>query len=215
MDPFSLLLQASASSAPEVVSLPSVTFQPIFIWIINFFLDAGSADYEQKLSTLLFLIRYGSIFLSLLFIVGVVYAKMQLAQLEHRRHDRFAPKGSAHGHQAAPTATEIAVQKHDSRWVRIEERVGSANEADWRLAVLEADVMLDDMLKAMGAFGDTLGERLKSTNTDMLPSLQKAWEGHLVRNQIAHEGADFKLSQHEARRVVGLFEAVLREGRYI
>lgn len=215
MNPLLSFLQAAAGSAvatgrgAEVPPLPSLSFEDIFIWIINFFFDIAGADYQQTVETLLFSARFFSIFLSLLFIVGTIYAKMQAKQIEIRRHQRTAPRKK-------PVATVGEKQaRNTERWAAVLENVGSANESDWRLAILEADIMLDDMLKEMGTLGDTLADRLKSVNEHTLPSVQKAWEAHLVRNRIAHDGANFTLSQHEARRIVGLFETVLKEGRFL
>lgn len=249
MNPLLSFLQTAAVSAStarsgaEVPPLPSLSFEDIFIWIINFFFDIAGADYQQTLDTALFAARFFSIFLSLLFIVGTIYAKMQAKQIDIRRHQRTAPRKkpvvapsatashsavSDHGGPAnlptGDTSDFLAVDKaaeaerktrNAERWAAVQENVGSSSEGDWRLAILEADILLDDMLKDLGAFGDTLGERLKSTTPHTLPSIQKAWEAHLVRNKIAHDGANFALSQHEARRVVALFEAVLREGGFL
>lgn len=97
------------------------------------------------------------------------------------------------------------------RWQEILELVNSDNPGNWRLAVIEADVMLDDLMKRLGYLGDTLGERLKSVDSATFASLQQAWEAHRVRNQIAHEGSDFVLTQREARRVIDLFRQVFQE----
>lgn len=240
-------VSASVSSGAEVPRLPSLSFEDIFIWIINFFFDIAGGDYQQTVDTLVFAARFFSIFISLLCIVGTVYAKMQAKQIEIRRHHRAAPRkkvavaegavahgvagqeGTAnHGGPAGlPTGDvpsllgidEAAVAEKKARrverWAAVLENVGSTSDSDWRLAILEADIMLDDMLKDIGTFGDTVAERLKSVNEHTLPSVQKAWEAHLVRNRIAHDGANFTLSQHEARRVIGLFETVLKEGRFL
>jgi len=237
-------VSASVSRGAEVPPLPSLSFEDIFIWIINFFFDIAGADYQQTLDTAIFFARFSAIFLSLLFIVGTIYAKMQAKQIEIRRHHRTAPKkksvpseaGSAvavHGVQdhGGPTnlptgdvagmfgvdeAAEFEKKKRNAeRWAMITENVSSPRDSDWRLAILEADIVLDDMLKSMGTLGDTVAERLKSVNEHTLPSVQKAWEAHAVRNRIAHDGANFSLSQHEARRIISLFETVLKEGRFL
>jgi hypothetical protein len=36
--------------------------------------------------------------------------------------------------------------------------------------------------------------------------IQDAWDAHLIRNQIAHVGSDFPLSQIEGRRVIKMFQ---------
>ena len=248
MNPLFSFLQAAASSAntasstDQIPRLPSLSFEDIFIWIINFFFDIAGADYQQTLETALFAARFFSIFLSLLFIVGTIYARMQAKQIEIRRHHRAAPRkkhgaaegAAAHGASAnhggpanLPTGVPVGLPIFDEsaenekkarnaeRWAAVVENVSSASESDWRVAILEADIILDDMLKGMGTFGDTVADRLKSVNEHTIPSVQKAWEAHLVRNRIAHDGANFALSQHEARRIIGLFETVLKEGRFL
>lgn len=97
------------------------------------------------------------------------------------------------------------------RWQEILELVASDNPGNWRLAIIEADVMLDDLVKRLGYLGDTLGERLKSIDPATFKTINGAWEAHRVRNQIAHEGSDFVLTQREARRATDLFRQVFQE----
>lgn len=258
MNPLLSFLQAAVLSSgtadnPIVPRLPSLSFEDIFIKVINLFFDVAGGDYQQTVDTLVFAARFFSIFLSLLFIVGTIYAKMQAKQIEIRRHHRTAPRkkpvaadtgsshntataagGAAHGGgtdhggpgnlptgvpEGLPIFDDSAEIKKKARnaerWAAVVENVSSASESDWRLAILEADIVLDDMLKDIGALGDTVADRLKSVNEHTLPSVQKAWQAHLVRNRLAHDGANFALSQHEARRIIGLFETVLKEGRFL
>ena len=63
--------------------------------------------------------------------------------------------------------------------------------------------------------GENLGERLKSVGKDRFKSLDDAWEAHLVRNKIAHEGLKFDITKREAQRVIYLYEKVFREFGHI
>jgi len=45
--------------------------------------------------------------------------------------------------------------------------------------------------------------------------LQNAWEAHSVRNQIAHQGSDFPITELEARRVIKMYQNVFEELRAI
>lgn len=103
----------------------------------------------------------------------------------------------------------------NDQWEKVLERVNSMHPAEWKLAILEADTMLDDMVRRMGYRGENLGERLKVVEPSDFQSIQSAWEAHKMRNRIAHEGSEFELSQREARRIVGLYEQVFREFFYI
>ncbi|MEX0930579.1 MAG: hypothetical protein WDZ79_02755, partial [Candidatus Paceibacterota bacterium] len=86
---------------------------------------------------------------------------------------------------------------------------------DWKQAILEADIMLDEMLAHMGYNGAGVGERLQQIERSDFPPLEAAWEAHKARNVIAHEGTSFHLSLREARRIVDLYRMVFEEFRYI
>ncbi|GEM_PF-3445192 len=102
-------------------------------------------------------------------------------------------------------------QAPNPRWKQVLAHIGSDNPSDWRLAILEADIVLEETLDRAGYVGETLGDKLKSAERRPFNSLNAAWEAHKIRNAIAHQGQGFELNQREASRVVGLFEAVFRE----
>ena len=91
----------------------------------------------------------------------------------------------------------------------------SQHASDWKLAVIEADSMLENLMGQLGFAGENLGDKLKSATQESFKRLSSAWEAHAVRNRIAHEGASFELSQHEAKRVIALYEQIFREYGYI
>ena len=100
------------------------------------------------------------------------------------------------------------------QWERVLNHIESTSESDWRLAVLEADIILDTLLDNMRLPGETMADKLKAVEKSDFTTIDSAWEAHKIRNQIAHE-AYFVLSQHEARRVVGLYQTVFEEFRII
>jgi hypothetical protein len=89
--------------------------------------------------------------------------------------------------------------------------IESPHPNDWKLAIIEADIILDDVLKQQGYIGNSLGERLKSISTGQLNSLADAWEAHKVRNRIAHEGADFVLTKRVAEETISRYRKVFNE----
>ncbi|KND50371.1 MAG: hypothetical protein AB202_01805 [Parcubacteria bacterium C7867-007] len=111
--------------------------------------------------------------------------------------------------------TVSAEQEHreteQSRWTYIKQLIESAQQSDWRQAIIEADIMLDEILIRHGYPGETLGERLKAGNPARFMTLNNAWEAHKVRNDIAHQGSAFQLTNHIAYRTIQNYEAVFRE----
>lgn len=135
-------------------------------------------------------------------LLAFFYTARKLEGIIHAERERY---------EAAALATTAGGSTANDRWNEILEHVKSENPSNWRLAIIEADVMLDDLLKRRGYIGDTLGERLKALQSTGFKTLDKAWEAHRVRNQIAHQGSDFVLTQREARRVIELYRQVFEE----
>lgn len=98
-----------------------------------------------------------------------------------------------------------------NRWSHVRALIESPHESDWRQAIIEADIMLDDLLSQLGYPGQSVGEKLKSVDPGRFQTLQYAWEAHKVRNEIAHAGSAYKLEEHSAHRTIAMYEAVMRE----
>ncbi len=104
----------------------------------------------------------------------------------------------------------------DPRWENINKLISSTNQNDWRQAIIEADIILDEIVKRnWEELGENLGERLKKIEPSDFLTLDQAWEAHKVRNGIAHEGSGFVLTDREAKRVIGLYEQVFSEFGFI
>lgn len=101
--------------------------------------------------------------------------------------------------------------KHSNRLADVFAHSASDNPNDWKLAIIEADIILDDTLKKRGYTGSSLGERLKSIGSGQLDSLNDAWEAHKIRNRIAHDGADFVLTKRIAEETISRYKRVLSE----
>ena len=111
--------------------------------------------------------------------------------------------------------TGEVIPKKNEKWEEITRLSNSPHASDWRLAIIEADVMLEELLRTAGYHGENLGEMLKSVEKSDFTTIEAAWEAHKVRNKIAHAGSDFALNEREAKQVITLYEAVFREFRII
>lgn len=187
----------------------------------NTFLDSiftatsrlSAPDFWLRLPDYLFsfadFLRPYSTVVSLLLLTGITYSYLRRHQVEG--HDEPAHKERETEGDAAP----MAVSPTTLRWDKIRAHLHSEKESDWRLAVLEADIMLDEFVSGLGYQGDSLGEKLKGVERSDFTTIDQAWEAHGVRNKIAHEGAAFSLTEREAKRVIELYEEVFREFHYI
>ncbi len=112
-------------------------------------------------------------------------------------------------------ASEVPVAKENKKWVNVIEHMNSVNSAEWRMAIIEADIMLDELLSVCGYHGDSVGEKLKGVEPSDMLTLDSAWEAHKIRNRIAHAGSDFELNERETKRIISLYESVFKEFQII
>ena len=78
-----------------------------------------------------------------------------------------------------------------------------------------ADIMLNELLDTLGYRGETMADKMKTVEKGDFKTISMAWEAHLMRNAIAHQGLMKELNEREARRIIGLYEQVFREFRFI
>jgi len=117
--------------------------------------------------------------LSLVFAVGIVYVLMRLATFRKKE-----PR--------VQTPTEPAGQTgglYSYEWTQVTSGLENASDADAALLIIEADSLVDRILKDMKLPGETMGERLQALGEQRFESIDDLWEAHKLRNQIAHEGA--------------------------
>jgi hypothetical protein len=113
-------------------------------------------------------------------------------------------------HAPAPDAEPVK-NPLTEKWEKIVKLSESTNHSDWRLAVIEADIILDELLTKLQLPGDTMGDKLKAVEKSDFTTIESAWEAHKFRNNIAHEGSDFLVNEREIRRIIFLYEAVFKE----
>lgn len=106
----------------------------------------------------------------------------------------------------APVQTSAA----QARWEEISRHIASTNEGEWKFAVIEADKLIDDILRSSGYPGETMGERLMNIEPGQIQTLQGLWDAHKTRNRLVHD-TNYFLRYAEARRSVELYGDTLRE----
>jgi energy-converting hydrogenase Eha subunit A len=96
------------------------------------------------------------------------------------------------------------------KWTKIEERLKSGQEAELKLAVIEADKFFDDILKRCGYAGKDMGERLRKINASQISNLDDIWQAHKIRNNIVHD-INYKLTVIDAEKAIKSFRNALEE----
>jgi len=108
------------------------------------------------------------------------------------------------------TYRHFGLRKIEKEWQKIKGRLVSELESEWKLAVIEADKIMDNILSQMGFKGASLGERLDKVTFAYLSNIEELREAHKIRNNIIHDPT-YKLSLEEAKRVITIYEKALTD----
>ena len=179
-----------------------LNLQHIFYKIYSFF----TGSFEIGLSEYWPLITLVSFVLSMLLAVACAYYYWQIKEVEKLDEAIFG---------TVLQAEVTGEGEKNERWLRVLGHLESESHAEWRTAILEADIILDEMTIKMGYHGDTLGERMNGVEISDFLTINQAWEAHKVRNVIAHQGSGYILSRREAKRIIDLYRQVFEEFNFI
>lgn len=102
-------------------------------------------------------------------------------------------------------------QEHiHKKWSKIISVIKSNDERDLRLAIIEADSLIDEILKEHGHPGYDMGERMKSIHPGEFSNLDALWEAHKTRNRLVHE-AGYKISKEEAKKIIAIYHKCMED----
>ena len=79
------------------------------------------------------------------------------------------------------------LSKTKKKWQEIESYFKRGTETEMKLAIVEADTLLNDVLKVMDYKGEDLTSKLDNINTDVLENLEDVKKYHQVSLNIVHD----------------------------
>ena len=96
----------------------------------------------------------------------------------------------------------------NKKWAKIK-RKSQTSGAEARLAIIEADALLDEILKRMGFRAETLKERLEILTPDILENLEQVKKVHTIRLNIVRDPS-YHLDSASAHQVLDVYEKALK-----
>ncbi len=157
-------------------------------------------------------------FFALFFMTIICYVIVRMLEIRAKEHKHLHHEIHEYAHNKAEYEKRLHEEVGGSKnehWGVVLTYLFSQHKSDWKLAIIEADTMLSGLLETLGFHGESLGDKLKMANQENFPELTVAWEVHTIRNKIAHDGLAFELSQHEAKRVIAMYEQIFHTYGYI
>lgn len=170
-----------------------------YLWSIS------TPDQYQQIMTMWGIYVAFSIFISIILIAVIVYSWWRMKELQRAEHAHL------HHLRHASHEHEEHVSPVKKQWAHIMQLANGEEEHGWRVAILEADIMLGNLLESLGYKGETMGDKMKVVNRSQFNTIDLAWEAHRMRNRIAHEGSGMTLGRREVQQTITQYHDVFKE----
>ncbi|MEK7463218.1 MAG: hypothetical protein AAB621_02550 [Patescibacteria group bacterium] len=118
-----------------------------------------------------------SVLLSGLFIWGIIYMITRVSYFNGKVEDYMDILGFGN----------LTKRRSLKGWEQIKKRIASTAQQDWKLAVLEADKIFDEILKMAGYLGTDLNKKLEILNKENLSNLDEIKKAHFLSDQIMRD----------------------------
>lgn len=171
-------------------------------YLYNFF---GIKDFiyfisSSQIQDALFPVKLVFVFFAAFFLIFVIYFMLNSSWLQYK----FLEDVTEFFSWQAWGQREMFKQ-----WNRIKKRIESGAESDYKLAIIDADDFLVEVLDNRGYDGKDFEESIKKVGRLITPILNDVLKAHETRNFIVYN-PDYKLSVDEAKKVLDTYESAVR-----
>ncbi len=109
------------------------------------------------------------------------------------------------------TCRPMGLKRLTKEWAKIKKRLETGLESEYKLAILEADFLLNRALRNLRIGLETLEESLKKrVGQNTFSNIEQIKEAHRVRNNIVYDPA-YKLDLERAKEILKIYEQALKE----
>ncbi len=174
--------------------------------LLGIFMNSGLGGQIPDLFLKIFsLLKMVSTVICMIALVIIVYSFIRISEISKEETEKLGLVLNWNSERTQKNA----------RWEKVEQYMTSLNSSDWKIAILEADNILDEIVERMGYKGQNLGERMKQIEASDFPYLEEAWQAHKLRNQIAHKGTEYELTRSDADQAINVYHRVFKELGYL
>lgn len=105
-------------------------------------------------------------------------------------------------------------KKMRKKWNKIEARMETGDYSQYKIAIIEADKIVDGIFKSMNLKGNDMIERMKTLNPEQLEAEEDLEKAHKVRNQIINDPL-FNLKKKEVKETLNIYAKFLSENEFM
>lgn len=144
--------------------------------------------------------RFFSIVISAFFLAIIIYLNIILNLTGEKIEHWIDVVGSEN----------ISKRRSIKAWKQIQKRLKIGNQIQLKLAILEADRVLEEMFKLAGYPGRNMDERLVQLTSAELSNIEDIRQVHQIRHRIVRE-PDFSLTLAEAKQALQVYKKAFIE----
>ncbi len=159
---------------------------------------------SSRIQEMLFPLKVIFIIVSIIFIFGIIFFLSKTSYLRDTFLEDLEDLSRFKG---------FGQKKWLRRWNKIKKKVEKGKSSTyWKIGLIEANKMLDEVLKKTGLGIGTIEDRLKRLTESDVSNLTQLLAAHQVCQDIIRD-PDYKLSREKAEELINVFERSFRDLR--
>lgn len=161
--------------------------------IKNFIYYISSPDLQDYL----FPVKLIFVMFAMFFLAGVIYFMINSSWLQYKFLEDVTEFFSWQSY---------GLRAISKRWEKIRKRVEGGVESDLKLAIIEADDFLSEVLDDAGFGEDNFEDSIKKSGKMVAENLGEILSAHEIRNSIVYN-PDFKISLEQTKKILDVYES--------
>ncbi|MDD5738364.1 MAG: hypothetical protein PHY72_00340 [Candidatus Pacebacteria bacterium] len=193
MDPTSTIATIATSTEP------TSSVQVLAVDMVNKFHETFGFLVSDKLQHDILLIKILFIIFSVFCLIGAIYFYKKTGYLHLDQLETW---------DILKNFKDYGASKAQKQWKKIKQNFEKDDPVYWKVALLEAEKLMDEILLRMGLGPGTMDDRLSRASVDEIPNLQDVIRARNLCQDIARD-PDYKLNKEDAENTLGAFEKAL------
>jgi len=159
------------------------------------------SNIENILPTIFYHVRTATIALSVLLFLGIIFFMSKTVWFKESFLEPVTGFLKVKPYKS---------QKFIKQWNTILDRLKTGNELEFKLAVIEADSLLEKILEKMKFEGETVTDKLTKVPKAIIGEIKGIEKAQEIRNSVVHD-PDYQLSLEQAKEVLNIYEKILKQ----
>lgn len=154
---------------------------------------------SPQIQDMLFPVKLVFVSFAMFFLAGVIYFTINSSWLQYKFLEDVTEFLSWQSY---------GLRAISKRWKKIRQKLDTGVEAEYKLAVIEADDFLGEMLEERGFLEEGFEESIKKAGKGMLPNLEEILSAHEIRNSIVYN-PDYKINAEDTKKLLAVYESAI------